>query len=486
MKVLFATSEAFPLIKTGGLADVSQSLPNALSRQGLDVRLVLPAYREVLRKLTSTKILGWLKPLHDKEVRILEASHADFDMPIWLVDDAPSFDREGNPYMHSNGGSWHDNAERFALFSRCVALLAIDGLHMDWRADVVHTNDWQTAMANAFLSQESKPPQRIFTIHNLAYDNPFDYATFQRLNLPQHWWSIDFGEFHHQFSPLKTGLMFCDQITTVSPTYAEEICTPTYGYGFAGILNANKHKLSGIINGIDQQQWNPSSDKLLATNYTAEKGLRPGKRKNRESLIKKLDEEFVLEAGRKAPVFGFVGRLAYQKGVDLILDAIPAFLEEQDGIFILIGSGELDLASRIHGLAEQFPNNILHYIGYSEELAHLLEAGCDFFLMPSRYEPCGLNQLYSMHYGTPPIVRKTGGLADSVTDYSTEKLAYGTATGIVFDAASSSDLLNGMFRAATVYNKPRTWDKLARNGMAQDFSWDSSARAYIELYQQTS
>lgn len=478
MKLLFAASEAYPLIKTGGLADVAHSLPNALQSVGSDVRVILPAYRDLLRKVSCIKILGWLSPLPHHEVRILEVEHPAFDMPIWLVDDAGFFDREGNPYIHPAGDSWLDNPDRFAMFSRCVALMAMDRLDLGWRADVVHSNDWQTGLVSGFLSEENNPPLRIFTIHNIAYDSQFDYASFSQLHLPAYWWSVDYGEFYERFSMLKAGLMFADKVTTVSPTYAKEICTSEYGYGYAGILQQHTDKLSGILNGIDDEAWNPEKDTYLAAHYSADKSLRKGKHKNRAALLKALG----VKDDPDAPLFGFVGRLAYQKGADILLSAIPALIEKSNARFVLIGSGEAELESRIRTLAEQFPHKVAYYIGYSEEMAHRLEAGCDFFVMPSRYEPCGLNQMYSMRYGTPPIVRNTGGLADTVIDYNEANLKTGTATGFVFEHARSDELLHAMERALQAFEKPKVWDKLARNGMQRDMSWQASAKDYLSLY----
>ena len=481
MRVLFASSEAYPLLKTGGLADVSHSLPNALGRAGTDMRLVLPAYREVLRKVEDLQILGWLRTGPTREVRILQGYHPAFDITLWLVDAADLFDRAGNPYLHPDGHDWPDNPERFAVFSHAVALLAIDALKLGWRADVVHANDWQTGLVPAYLGQDAHPPRRVFTIHNLAYDTQFDYGTFQHLRLPPHWWSMDFGEFYGRFSMLKAGLSFADEIITVSPSYAQEIRTPEYGYGFASVLEARSAHLSGIINGIDERDWDPAKDKRLVARYSVNGKIRPAKHRNRCALLKALGAgEQHIEAEHM--LFGFVGRLAHQKGVDLITAVIPGMIADHGVNFALVGSGDPEIERHLLELRDSYPANVFVHIGYDEDLAHLLEAGSDSFIMPSRYEPCGLNQMYSLRYGTPPVVRNTGGLADTVVDASDENIENGTATGFVFDHADDASLRDALDRAVDLFGKRRRWMQLIKQGMRQDWSWEKSAQRYLSLY----
>lgn len=475
MKVLFVTSEAFPLIKTGGLADVSHSLPNALHGLGNDVRVVLPAYREVLQKVGPLSLLGWLPARAEGDVRVFETRHAAFDMPIWLIDCAPLFDRSGNPYTDADGHDWHDNAERFSVFSRAAALLGIDALETGWKPDVVHANDWQTGLVPAFLAQQHAPPQRVYTIHNLAYDNQVDYAGFQALRLPGHWWSIEYGEFYDRFSMMKCGLTFSDRITTVSPTYAKEICTPEYGYGYAGVLQAQAHKLHGILNGIDTDYWDPRTDSYLAENYGSGKKLWPAKAANRQALMQALKAEL----DDQAPLIGFVGRLVHQKGVDLLLHAAERVIAESNACFAIIGTGEKALEEALKQLAQRHPDRIAYFVGYSEAMAHLLEAGSDLFAMPSRYEPCGLNQLYSLRYGTPPVVRRTGGLADTVVDVDEGVKG---ANGFVFDRADADALADVLLRALRVHQDSGRWEKLVRTGMRRVSDWQSSAQAYLSVY----
>jgi len=481
MNLLFATSELFPLIKTGGLGDVAHSLPNALTGIGVDVRVVLPAFRQVMREVQSFAVLGWVTLGSGREVRVLEATHAEFPFPVWLVDAPDCFDRGGEPYTDAHGHAWHDNPARFALFGEVAARLAMDALDIGWRADVAHANDWQTGLLPAFLAQEPERPRTVFTIHNLAYDSQFDFGAFQHLQLPEHWWSVEIGEFYDRFSMLKTGLMTSDVITTVSPQYAREIRTPEYGYGYASIIESRADRLSGILNGIDDAVWDPQTDPHLAAHYSVDGGIRRAKNLNRRRLLEALDVPAdALDAD--GPLIGFVGRLVYQKGVDLLLDAIPPLLASSDARFVVIGTGEARLENQLQTLCNRHPDRVYAYIGYSEPLAHLLEAGCNLFAMPSRYEPCGLNQMYSLRYGTPPVVRATGGLADTVVDADPRSIAREEANGFTFEPATAEALREALERAIALFGKPKQWTKLIKNGMREDHSWQRSAEQYLQLY----
>ncbi len=487
MKVLFASSEVWPLIKTGGLGDVAYSLPHALLEQGIDVRLILPAYRGVLQQLDSFKILGWLSlNLAGKEhsVRILEVKHEKFAMPIWLVDCQQLFDRAGNPYAHEDGYDWPDNAERFSLFSQAVAKLGMDALKLNWKPDVVHSSDWQTGLVSAFLDNEVDRPKRVFTIHNLAYGGYFSHEEYNRLQLPIQWWSAEGVEFYGNFSMLKAGIIYSDVITTVSPSYAKEICTPEFGYGLEGVLSHRAYKLKGILNGIDTDAWNPQTDPLLPYHYS-EKRRNPGKQKNKQALLE-ANGVAATKENLAAPLLGMVSRLVEQKGVDMIIEAIPQLLKSSNANFVFIGKGHPHFEAQLLQLNEQYPERVMVSIDYSEEKAHLLEAGSDMFLMPSRFEPCGLNQLYSLRYGTLPIVHRTGGLADTVVDAQFKKgsktALIETATGFVFDEPTANELYKTIQRALTLFQQKKLWNQLQRTAMQQDFSWDKSAREYIKLY----
>ncbi|WP_287604808.1 glycogen synthase GlgA [Thiothrix sp.] len=483
MKLLFVASEVFPLVKTGGLGDVAYSLPCALQAQGVDVRLLLPAYRDVLRKLGTIRILGWLDVQganRQHSVRVVEAEHPDFPFPLWLVDCPALFDRPGNPYLQPEGYDWGDNAERFTVFARVAAALAEDALGIGWLPDVVHAHDWQTGLVPAFLDHLPQRPQRVFTIHNLAYGGHFSQADFAALQLPHHWWSAEGVEFYGGFSMLKAGVVYSDAVTTVSPTYAQEICTPAFGYGMDGLLQSRRYKLHGILNGIDTVAWNPASDPHLAAWYFAGQ-VEPGKSRNKRELLKRFGVDNP-GAHLQHPLLGMVSRLVEQKGVDLVVNAIPTLLETTEARLVLIGAGHGYFEQRLRELAARYPERVFVFIGYDESLAHLLEAGSDVFLMPSRFEPCGLNQMYSLRYGTPPVVFHTGGLADTVIDATPEALKAGTANGFVFHELSTKGLLQAIQRALACFANPAQWEAVQATGMQQAFGWEKSAAQYLHLY----
>ncbi len=481
LRILYAASEAWPLIKTGGLGDVAHALPNALQSLGADLRLVLPAYRAVLRQVEDLQILGWLDLGDGSEARIVQAWHPAFEIPLWLVDVGELFDREGNPYLGPDGSDWPDNPRRFTRFSRAVALLGRDALNCGWRPDVVHINDWQTGPAAAFLRDMAQAPPSLYTIHNIAYDGQFDYPTFEALRLPEAWWTLEGAEFHGQFSPMKAGLVFADRINTVSPTYAREIQTPEYGYGYAGILQHLRHKLCGILNGIDTRVWDPAHDPHIAANYDSDSNLEEARHLNRKALLEALGADR-RAAATHAPVIGFVGRLVHQKGIDLLLEVIPELVRKTIVRFAIVGAGERRYEGRLEQLRQQHPARVFCHIGYSETLAHQLEAGADIFAMPSRYEPCGLNQLYSLRYGTPPVVRRTGGLADTVVHASPQAIADDSATGFVFDEPTAPALAHALRQALRARQNLTLWHQLQHAGMRQSLGWERRAHRYLDLY----
>ena len=480
MNILYAASEAYPLIKTGGLGDVVHSLPLALNRLGESVRLVLPAYREVLNGLGHVEVLAvrdipgvatthWVKVLRTH----LDSLGDDF----YLIDAPELFDRPGNPYVHEDGHSWPDNAERFTVFSRAVAMLALQGIDPEWRPDVVHCHDWQTGLVPAFLSLADQPPASVYTIHNLSYDGFFSYHDFNQLQLPLAWWNTDYVEFYGGFSMLKAGIVFSDHVTTVSPTYAREICTPEFGYRFDGLLQQLGNRLTGILNGIDLATWDPATDQHIATNYSVNRERIKGKRANKSDLLHTAGL-----ADSDAPLLGFVGRLVPQKGIDLIATVLPQLFDHTPARMVILGSGDKIFESDLLRLVHRYPDRLHVYLGYSEMLAHKIEAGCDLFLMPSRFEPCGLNQMYSLHYGTPPVVNHTGGLADTVVNTTPETLKDGTANGFVFDHPDADALLECINAALHCYASPRTWQQVCRTGMLEELGWEASARQYQQLY----
>jgi len=473
-KILFVTSEAHPLIKTGGLADVCGSLPKALAELSQDIKLIIPNY-QALKITENVRFLCSIR-VDNRNINILETRMPDSHVTVWLVDYPAYYNYPGNPYVDENGNPWPINAERFALFCRIVVEAAMNRVHQDWKPDIVHCNDWQTGLVPALLSLEHDRPSTLFTIHNMAYQGLFPGNMAAALNLPGKLWHPAGLEFHEMLSFIKGGLVYADYITTVSPTYALEIQTPEFGYGLEGLLDHRKEFLGGIINGIDLDQWNPETDPYITQHFTA------------ATLSKKLlnkfelQRRFALPVNDRVPLFGLIGRLVEQKGIDLILECLPEMVA-MDMQFILLGSGDKGIEKQLQKLADLYPDKIAITIGYDESLAHLIEAGADIFLMPSRFEPCGLNQMYSQRYGTIPIVRKTGGLADTVVDALPETLANHTASGIIFNEASSGSLLEAIKRTLILYHSPDTWKKMQNNAMKKDFSWQRSAEQYLALYE---
>ena len=476
-KILFVTSEAHPLIKTGGLADVSGSLPKALAGLGLDVRLIMPNYQAI--KTAEDIYYKSTLQVNNTDVNILETRLPGTEVPVWLVDCPEFFDFPGNPYVDERGNAWANNAERFALFCRTAVEVAMNRGYLDWTPDIVHCNDWQSGLVPALLSLEAHRPATVFTLHNMAYQGLFPKATQAALNLPKPLWNPNGIEFNGLLSFIKGGIAYADRITTVSPTYAREIQTADFGYGLEGLLSYRKEALSGIINGIDADQWNPKTDPSISACFDFSTISK--KQINKAALQNK----YSLPVDTNMPVFALVSRLVEQKGIDLILECLPEMLELPLQ-FILLGSGDPRFEQSLSDFAAANPDKIGVTLGYDEALAHQLEAGADIFLMPSRFEPCGLNQLYSQRYGTIPIVRKTGGLADTVVDTLPETLNNNTATGFVFNKATPGTLMETIKRALTVYSRAETWKQLQACGMQKDFSWNNSAKAYRALYDQLS
>lgn len=477
LKVLFATSEAHPLIKTGGLADVAASLPRALVKLGHDVRVVLPAYASVLRSAAEAGLKELTRcKLDDQEVIIWQTRLPGTRVKVWLIDMLCFSEREGNPYCAPNGQDWPDNARRFYDFSRVALLMATDKLALNWQPDLVHCNDWQTALIPALLAGEPKRPATVFTIHNLAYRGLFSRTVFDELFLPPHWWHPESLEFYNQLAFIKGGLVYADRITTVSPSYAKEIQTPAFGWGLEGLLSYRSNVLHGILNGIDSEEWNPGSDKHIAQTY------------NRRTLRNKvnnktaLQEKFGLSKSETTPLLGFIGRMVDQKGINLILHILPSLLEQGRCQCVILGSGMPEYETAFKQLAENFPTQLSVNLGYNEALAHQIEAGTDIFLMPSAFEPCGLNQLYSLRYGTVPIVHGVGGLRDSVNDYVDEQST--EANGFVFSTYTPEALAVTVERALTLFGDQSAWQKLQLNGMNQDLSWAHSAQVYVTMYEE--
>ena len=476
LSILFVTSEMAPWVKTGGLGDVSAALPAALRNARHDVRVLLPYYPALKAAFPRARLIANLPSLAPAlpPSRILSAETAG--LPLLLLDCPELYGHTGNPYLDATGHDRQDNPIRFGLLSRVAALLGQAHSPIDWQANVVHVNDWQGALAPAYLHYEGGSAS-VITVHNIAFMGCFGHEHLNSLGLPQHAWRFDGVEYHGQLSFLKAGLQLATRISTVSPTYAREIQDEHFGYGLAPLMRHRASALRGILNGIDTDIWNPSTDPALASRYAANRLA--AKRQNKAAL----QEEMGLDAADNVTLFGVISRLTHQKGLDLLLTI-------QDGMAALpmqlavLGSGEKDLEAGFGALAQRYPGKVAVKIGFDEALAHRIEAGADCFVMPSRFEPCGLNQMYSLRYGTPPIVRATGGLADTVVDISEETLANMTANGFVLRDDTPDAMWLAMERVCRTRHDKRLWQSIQQNGMRRDFSWKQAARDYISLYRE--
>jgi starch synthase len=475
LKILFATSELIPLIKTGGLADVSGALPVALRAIGVDVRVLLPGYTEVLAKLGECEIVATFDDLVGFPVaRLLSATLAN-DLPLLVLDCPTLYQRKGGPYQDANGQDWADNALRFGLFSKVAAVLSCDESPLSWHPDLVHCNDWQTGLTPAYLNFSQGAVPSVITVHNLAFQGNFPPETIAELNIPPACFGVEGAEFHDQLSFLKAGLFYSNHITTVSPTYAKEIQQEELGFGMQGLLTTRSNDLTGILNAIDTEEWNSSTDKLLGKTYHIRDMT--GKVVNKALLQYRMR----LKVEPLVPLLGVICRFTHQKGLDLLLEIAPQ-LAQLPVQLAMLGSGDAAMQQAALDLSQQYPGQIAAHIGFSEPLSHLIEAGADMFVMPSRFEPCGLNQMYSQRYGTPPIVHATGGLADSVTDCTNETLKARMASGFSFSGMTAQNLFDTIQRAVSLYHDKLKWQALCKNCMAKDFSWESSAEAYRDVY----
>ena len=470
--VLFACSELAPWVKTGGLADVSGSLPHALRRVGAEAKIVVPGYKAILDQIDRPQYVCHLDlPLGP--VAVCSTSLAGTE--VLLVTHPVFSNRNGNPYMSDDDRAWPDNPYRFALFSQAVAAIGLNQANLNWQPDIVHCNDWQTGLVPALLTQSHQRPATVFTIHNLAYQGNILYNAYRDLDLPDTLFHADGLEFWGQASFIKGGLAFSDRVNTVSRGYASEIKTIEFGAGMDGMLNSRGDKVSGILNGIDEDEWNPATDPYLKQNYTV------------DSLDLKIENKIALQQRMKLPVdkdiplLGSISRLAVQKGIDVLIEALQAMPDEQFQLAIL-GAGETDLQSQLSQLADRYPDKVAVRFGYDESLSRAIEAGSDIFVMPSRYEPCGLNQFYSLRYGTVPLVTRVGGLADTVFDVDDDDVKKDQKNGIVIDAATTEQLVSGIKRALMHYKDKKQWKALQRTGMCTSYSWNRSAAEYIALY----
>ena len=473
--VLSVASEAYPLIKTGGLADVVGALPGAMSPLGIRLTTMLPGYPAVMSALDEHQILHRYEDLLGIEARLLGGSAGGIEL---VVLDAPAlFARDGGPYSDPTGEDWPDNWRRFAALGRAAADIA-RGVATDLRPDLLHVHDWQAAMTLAYLrfaKDGAPPPPSLITIHNMAFPGCFPAEMFSDLGLPPEAFTISGVEYYGEVSFLKAGLQMADAITTVSPTYAEEIRTPAFGMGFEGLISVRRDRVCGILNGIDTATWDPATDQSLAATYDARMLQR------RELNRRAVESAFGLIES-EGPLFCVVSRLTQQKGMD-VLAGLCDTLVAMGARLAVLGTGDVALEAAFKAAALRHPGLIAVRIGYDEALSHLLQGGADAIVIPSRFEPCGLTQLYGLRYGCIPIVARTGGLADSVIDANEAALAAGVATGFQFDSATPENLAGALERAIAVFADRTAWRCLQKRGMKADFSWKRSGQRYAELYQ---
>ena len=475
LKVLSAASEVFPLVKTGGLADVVGALPSALARENVEIRTLVPGYPAVMAKLVDAQQAHAYDELFGGPARVISGKAAGLN--LFAIDAPHLYDRPGNPYLGPNGLDWPDNAQRFAALARVGADIGL-GVIDAFRPQVVQAHDWQAALAAAYLNYADRPrPGVVTTIHNMAFQGHFPMSIFGELGLPPQAISIDGVEYFGGVGYLKAGLRLSDRITTVSPTYAREIMTPEFGMSLDGLLRTRAAVVQGIVNGIDDTVWNPATDAALAQNYSA---LRIDMRVRNKTA---LQAQMGLAPGVDRPLLGVVSRLSDQKGLDLLLQALPGIVA-RGGQLALLGSGDPVLEGGFTAAATLRPDSISCVLGYDEKLAHLIQAGADFIVVPSRFEPCGLTQLCALRYGAPPIVARVGGLADTVIDANEAATAAGVATGLQFYPPAVDSLTHALNRALDIARDPAVLRRLRLNGMRSDVSWRGPAKRYAVLYRE--
>ncbi len=472
MNVLSVTSEVYPLIKTGGLADVAGALPLALEGLGVKTRTLLPGYPVVMSKLKgATQPILHFEDLLGETATLLAATHDGLDL---LILDAPSlYDRPGGPYLDTTGMDYADNWKRFAALSLAGAQIA-QGALPDWQPELVHVHDWQAALVPVFMRYGEKVEiPSLLTIHNIAFQGQFPANIMPMLRLPDHdmWEAL---EYHGTVSYLKGAMVTAHAISTVSPSYAEEILDSAFGMGLEGVAASRAAHLHGIVNGIDTDVWNPAHDGLLAAPYSVTSLKK--RSINRDALV----EHFGLDKD-DSPIFCVISRLTWQKGMDVLAE-IAGDLVAAGGKLVVLGSGEARLEWALKSAASRHPGRISVQLGYNEPLSHLMQAGADAIIIPSRFEPCGLTQLYGLRYGCVPVVSRTGGLNDTIIDANPAALAAKAATGIQFAAVTADGLRQAVRRTIRLFNDTKTWNQIQKQGMKADVSWQTSAQAYVHLY----
>ena len=478
-KVLFVASEIFPLAKTGGLADVCGALPQALADRGIDVRMLMPGYAEALDRVVAAQVIADLgEILPGAPVRIVSGWMPDSGLPVWLVDCPPLYRRCGSLYRDADGCEWPDNGLRFAALNHAAARIATAGLAVGWCPDIVHAHDWHAGLLPLLLHRRGgERPKTVFTVHNMAFQGLFPLHEARALGLPPYAATLDGAEFYGRLSFLKAGIRFADVVTTVSRNYAREIATPEFGCGMDGLIRA-RHGVVGIMNGIDEHVWDPATDAYLAQRYSRDNML------GKTACKMALQRELGLEVDPAAPLVESVCRLTQQKMADVMLASLPDLLRRHPRLQMAVhGCGDAALERGFAALATAFPGRMAARIGYDEGLAHRLHAGADILLHGARFEPCGLTQLYAMRYGTIPVVRRVGGLADSVIDVDVARREAAGSIGFVFDAPTGEALGAAVERCLAVYrDAPQTWVRFRRSAMCGDYGWRRSAARYARVY----
>lgn len=472
MNLLFVASECTPFIKTGGLADVIGAVPKALAAEGVSVRVLIPAYPALSDHVASGNQVAQFDDLFGGRARIVAAQADGLDL---LLLDAPHlYDRAGSIYLGPDGQDWHDNDLRFAALSYAGAQIGVGCLD-NWTPDVINAHDWQAGLVPAYLRQHDGPtPPVVMTIHNIAFQGVFDATRLGALGLNADMFTPDGVEYYGKISFLKAGIALSRKVTTVSPTYAAELLTPDFGMGLDGMLRARQSDLSGILNGIDLDVWNPATDSALVATYSA-KSMK-GKARNKAEVMSR----FGLTDGG-GPLFCVVSRMTSQKGLDMLLDCLDD-LVGHGAKLALLGSGEPGLERAFIDASNRYAGSVGTIIGYDEDLSHLMQAGSDAILIPSRFEPCGLTQLYGLRYGTLPVVARTGGLADTVIDANEAALLADCATGFQFAPITSTMFAHTIARACALYQQPKIWGAMMRRAMRHPVGWDLSAAAYLDVY----
>jgi starch synthase len=475
LRVLAVASEIYPIIKTGGLADVAGALPIALRAYGIEMRTLVPGYPDVIKALPAAEVLLDWPHFYGGPIRLLSGSHQNLDL---FVLDAPHlFARPGNPYVMPDGLDWPDNGVRFAALSRMAAEIG-QGAIPSFVPDIVHAHDWQAGLAPAYLNYASgTPPATVMTVHNMAYQGKFPHEMLETFGLPPQSFTIHGVEYYGTISFLKAGLQFADRITTVSPTYAIEIQGDEGGMGLGGLLRERSQILSGILNGIDISVWNPETDPHIAARFSAKE--LESRVVNKAALQRRLG----LDPSPDALLLGVISRLSWQKGLDLLLENVPTILNEGMQL-ALLGNGDQDLQDRYQAVAKANMGQIAVVIGYDEALAHLIQAGADALVVPSRFEPCGLTQLCALRYGAVPVVSRVGGLADTVTDVEDADIAGGATTGFKLGPVTVENLAGALRRASNSFHDKHAWRGLQHDGMSTDVSWRNRASQYATLYQE--